>query len=262
MAVAEVEEETEPAHEEYDEGAGGATRVWEGSGGDFNLLGGWGSEGDLDGGAVDVVEAEVEGIFVGDADGSGGDGVFDFDREGGHEGGVGGNGLRRPREYAVGEGGPGEVGNVGVFEHIGNVFHDGVVASAAADIFGAEVVFDEVTGTCGLGDGVDVLGEVEGRFGLGEARRNGSGSNGGAAGAGDGSGGAQRAFDAHGGDETAGCGVGMTSGGSGARGGGAIVAEIEAVGGHGLAGSGAGAGVIYLQRHIARSGAGGEFDTG
>ncbi len=115
MAIAEVEEEADGAHKEDDEGANGGAGGGKTGGGSFNLLAEWGSEGDLDGIAVNVVEAEVEGVFVGDADGGGRDRVFDLYGEGNGESLAGRDGFGGPGEDALIEGGAGGVGDVGVF---------------------------------------------------------------------------------------------------------------------------------------------------
>src|SRR5262245_61998180 len=101
LTIAEVEEEGDGAHDEHDEGAGGGAGVGEAGGGAFDLLGERGVEGDADIIAVDVVHAEVVGEFVGEAYGSGGDGVFDLDVEGFEDGFAGLNGGFGPGYNAV-----------------------------------------------------------------------------------------------------------------------------------------------------------------
>ncbi len=138
---------------------------------------------------------------------------------------------------------------------------DGVGAGRGADVFGGEVVLDEITAIGGLRGSVDVLGEVGGGFGFGVGGWRQSGFDSEHAGAGGVRSFAGRAFDLEGSGEGAGIIIGVADGAAGLSGGG-FVAKVEDVVGDGLVGSGPGAGEGDLEWALAGERAAGEVGTG
>jgi len=154
----------------------------------------------------------------------------------------------------------GRIRNGGVFEDVLEVLGNHVVGLLAADVLGGEGVPDLVARLGGLSGGVDVLGEVNGGFVLGEGSRYGVNGNGVATGRGYGGGFAAIAVDLEVGGEFAGILVGVLDAASGfvhELG----VAEVEDVVVDSVAGSRAGAGEPDGERDSATIGIGFELNT-
>lgn len=168
MAVAEVEVECEGTNAQDDECGGAGTGVWQIGGSGLHLLGERLLERDVDGITVNVVELEVVGVLVRDANWSVGDGVFNGNYEGLNEAVARLNDSGRPDHDTVREVAAGWVADGGVFEDVFEVLGDHIVGRFAAGVFGGKSVADLVSGLGGLGGGVDVLGEINGGLVLGE----------------------------------------------------------------------------------------------